>query len=315
MKIINSIYRLTKSSLVKEDLSLTIGVFDGLHIGHEKLIESTLECAKTNKTKSAVLTFNNHPLQLLAPAYSPQPLLSNEEKINLLKQSGIDYIIMIPFDKNLSNLTPEKFIESFLLKYIKIKCIIVGYDFRFGKDAQGDLSTLRRLSSEYNFKVKAIEPVNLYGRIVSSTEIRELLLDGKISLANCMLAREYSITGTVEKGDKRGRILGFPTANLRVKDNKLLPKCGVYLARVQLNNKKMFGMLYIGTIPTFGNKALSVELHIFNLNDYIYGQKIKISFIKRLRNEKKFGNSEELRTQLIKDKNKSLNLLKKIKII
>jgi len=309
MKIIKYIEQIAHSRLKETNLSITIGVFDGLHIGHKRLIESTINCARINNTKSAMLTFTNHPLQILAPAYSPPPLLNDNEKIDLLRDFGLDFLIMIPFNKQLSNQTPEKFINNFLLKQMNIKCVIAGYDFRFGKDAKGDLFLLRKLASHYGFQVKVVDPVSLYGRIVSSTEIRELLLDGKIPLANQMLAREYSITGIVEKGCGRGKSLGFPTANLRMRDNKLLPKCGVYLARVNMNDKEMFGMLNIGKKPTFNSQSLTIEIHIFNFNNFIYGQSLKISFICRLRSEKKFKSPEELKSQLIKDKEKSLSII------
>jgi len=233
----------------------------------------------------------------------------------LLRDFNLDFLIMIPFNKPLSNLTPEKFIKNVLLKQINIKCMIAGYDFRFGKDAKGDLSLLRKLASHYDFQVKVVDPVSLYGRIVSSTEIRELLLDGKIPLANKMLAREYSITGIVEKGCGRGRSLGFPTANLRMIDNKLLPRCGVYLARINMNNKEMFGMLNIGKKPTFNSQSLTIEIHIFNFNNFIYGQSLKLSFIRRLRSEKKFKSSEELKSQLIKDKEKSLSVINRYNLL
>ncbi len=310
MKVIKSIKEIDNYNLSKKQICITIGVFDGLHIGHRKLIKTTVEYAQKNQIKSVVLTFSNHPLNSLAPAYCPQSLLTNKKKVTLLKELGIDYLIMMPFDKQLSNYSPEKFIKAFLLKYFKIDCIVAGYDFKFGKDATGDIHLLQQLGDKYDFEIKVIKPVYLCGRIVSSTEIRELLLNGKILLANRMLARKYSIVGKVVKGDNRGKILGFPTANIKLIGNSLLPKNGVYLTKINFNGKDFFGMLNIGIKPTFDNQSLSVEIHIFDFDDHIYGKQLEISFLRRLRNEKKFGSSEQLKEQLIKDKKRSLQIIK-----
>ncbi|MFN3504637.1 MAG: bifunctional riboflavin kinase/FAD synthetase [Caldimicrobium sp.] len=287
---------------LKVETALTIGAFDGIHLGHKALIKETLNVAKAQGLHPALLTFNPHPRKVLHPHIDLKLLTTLEEKIELLKDEGITYLIILPFTKTLADLTPELFVEKYLVDLLKVKEVIVGFNFHFGRGRTGNTDLLKKLGEKFHFSVKVLPPVKINDKPVSSTLIRELLLKGEVEKANLYLGRPYSIKGIVIKGKGRGKLIGFPTANLLVPEEKLIPAQGVYAVWAFLEGKKYLGALNIGYNPTFQEKKLSVEVHLLNYNDSsLYDKSIELHFVKRIRAEKKFDSVEELKNQIAKD--------------
>jgi riboflavin kinase/FMN adenylyltransferase len=286
-----------KSSVV------TIGTFDGVHIGHKVIIEKLKEQAKKLNCESVVITFFPHPRVVVNNDSKILLLTTLEEKKELIEKLGVDKLYIINFTKDFAKKTYQEFLTETIIKKNKAKYIIIGYDHKFGKDRAGDKSNLMELTKNNNIDITVVNPQEIEGIVVSSTKIRNALLDGNLDLANKMLGRNYKVNGTVVEGSKRGRTLGFPTANIEPSEkNKLLPQNGVYLVEVILNNQKYFGVLNIGLRPTFNNRVEPIaEVYLLDFNEDIYGKEISIEFIKRLRDEKKFQSKEELITQIKKD--------------
>ncbi len=280
---------------------ITIGSFDGIHLGHKILFEETKNLARLLNVKSAIVSFDPHPRMVLFPESNLKFLTTFEEKLYLLSQLKIENLILIPFTKTLSELSHDLFVQEYIVDKLKTKGIIVGFNFRFGKSRKGDVDYLNKVAKKYNFIVKVIPPVMLNGIIISSSTIRNLIETGQIEPANELLGRPYFIMGKVIKGKGRGKDLGYPTANMEVSPFKLLPPAGVYAVWVILNGEKLKGALNIGKRPTFGEKETSIEVHIFNFNKDIYGETLKIELIKRIREERKFSSIEELKKQIKKD--------------
>ncbi len=285
------------------ETALTVGAFDGIHLGHKALIQETLKTAQTLKIESALLTFDPHPRKVLQPQLKLKLLTTLEEKIKLIEKEGISNLIILPFTKSIAELSPELFVEKYLVDMLKVKTIIVGFNFYFGRGRTGNTELLKRLGEKYHFSVNILPPVKIGNRTVSSTLIRELLLKGEVEEANSLLGRPYSLSGKVIPGKGRGKILGFPTANLFVTEDKLLPAQGVYAVWAYLEGQKYQGALNIGTNPTFGEKSISIEVHLldYNHNHPLYGKILEIHFVKRIRAEKKFDNVEKLKEQIQKD--------------
>jgi len=287
---------------------LTIGNFDGVHIGHQALIKKVIQEAQKRNLASVVVTFDPHPLTIIK-GKTPPFITLTEQKLELISQLGVDYIFCLPFNKDLAQLSPEEFVKRFLVKGMGVQKVIVGYDYSFGKNKQGNFELLKQVGLKLGFEVEQLPPVIFNGEVVSSSRIRRLVQAGKVKEVRPMLNRFYQVRGTVVHGQKRGaRLLGFPTANIALKD-ELFPKTGVYAVWVNVLDNILAGVANIGFNPTFGNEFLSVEVHIFNFAQNIYGQKIIVHFVEYLRPEQKFAHIEQLKNQIGLDIKKAKTIL------
>ena len=285
-----------------------MGTFDGVHIGHQKIIEKLVQSASENNCESLILTFFPHPRMVLQERSEIQLLNTIDEKITLLEQNGLDNLIIHPFDEAFSRLTAEEFVSEILVGQFKIKKIIIGHDHRFGRNRTANIDDLIVFGETYNFEVEQISAQEINEVSVSSTKIRNALQNGNIVLANDYLGYRYMLNGTVVEGQKLGRTIGFPTANLDIaEDYKLIPKVGVYIVSSFLDNRIVFGMMNIGTRPTLNASTISIEVHFFDFNNSLYGQKITISIIEYIRDEHKFESLEFLKAQLFRDREHSLS--------
>lgn len=293
---------------------LTQGTFDGVHQGHQKILQRIVTRARQLNGKSVLLTFYPHPRLVLYPEDNELRLITSiNEKAALLESFGLDYLIILPFTKELSRFTAFGFIRDVLVKQLHITNIIIGYDHRFGKNREGSFEDIVKYSNEFGYEVEQISEQDINDCIVSSSLIRKSLLEGDLEQANDFLGRPYSISGKVIEGRKVGSEIGFPTANIGgLEEFKLIPKLGVYAVRVNVLGKTWNGMLNIGTRPTFKLGEMSIEVHIFDLSEDIYGQEIEILFVKRCRDERKFENSESLAAQLRSDEREIRTLFKSI---
>ncbi|NUM30762.1 MAG: bifunctional riboflavin kinase/FAD synthetase [Bacteroidetes bacterium] len=291
---------------------VTQGTFDGVHTGHLKILKSIVELASAKNCKSVLLTFNPHPRQILQKDDNSIKLLTTfEEKTELLKNTGLDFLVVIPFDKQFSELSAEDFIKKILVEKIGVDTIVVGYDHRFGKNREGKFDDLKEFAQKYNFHVKEIAAFDIEMSHVSSTKIRNSLLHGDIETANKFLGRKYFLSGVVYEGNKLGKTIGFPTANIKVENiDKLIPANGVYAVEIEIENELFGGMMNIGNRPSIKGAKWSIEVNIFDFDKDIYGKKITVYFLSKMRDEKKFDNLEDLKIQLENDKRKALQLLK-----
>ena len=280
---------------------VTIGNFDGVHFGHQQLFETVIEKAKKHNGTSVAITFNPHPLQVLLP--DGIKLISNcEQKAELIEAAGIDVLIVIPFTKEFAKTTADTFVQDFLINTLQIKELVVGYDYAFGKGRGGNIDFLRNQGEEFGFPVTVVEALYAEDQLVSSTRIRQLVKDGKMAMARGLLGRNYQIRGTVQVGKQRGgKLIGFPTANLKFNEEDLVPHHGVYVAQVVYGGRCYGGILNIGYNPTFGEEKLVAETHIFDFNEDIYGQPIRVNLLKFLRGEVKFNGVKDLSEQIAKD--------------
>jgi len=282
-------------------------MFDGVHLAHRKIIKAVVQRAKILEGTSIVLTFSLHPSKILKKWPAASLITSLEHRIDLIKRLNVDICLLLDFNREFSKMPAEDFIKHALIDAVGIDYLIVGEGFRFGKDRKGTYSLLRKLSKIYGFKVRRISPIKINGKIISSSRIRTLIQRGKISEASGLLGREFSILGKVKKGNARGRILGYPTANIAPLQ-EIVPLAGVYAVFVKLDNKIFPGILNIGKRPTFRSKKRisdTIEVHIFNFRKNIYGQKLEVFFIQRIRSEKKFVSREQLVKQIRKDEQKA----------
>jgi len=279
----------------------TVGAFDGLHFGHIALLEETRILAREHLATPVMLTFSPHPREVLFPHIPFYYLTPLDEKIDILSHLNFPCVVILPFTKSLAELTPDLFVERYLVDYLKIKGVVVGYNFRFGRGRMGDVELLQTLGKKYDFFVRVVDPVEVDGIKVSSSKIRELLFNGEVEKANKLLGRPYFLKGKVILGKRRGRHLGFPTANLDISSKKLIPKEGVYAAWVCLDDKKYKGALNIGKNPTFQDKHLSIEVHILDFSGDLYNKTIKVELIKYIRGEQKFPSVEKLVEQIKRD--------------
>ncbi len=281
---------------------VALGTFDGVHRGHRVLINSAIEKAKKNGGISVVYTFLNHPLEIIAPERVPKMINTIDEKLRLLEEMGVDYVVLQTFDKEYAKTTKEEFIDKILIEYLGAKEIFVGFNYTFAERGSGNVEYLRKVAPEKGIKLNEIEAIQYKGQILSSTLIRKFILEGKIEEANMFLGRPFFISGEVEHGKKLGRVLGFPTANLKVV-NKVYPPFGIFGGTVLIEGEKekYNAVVNIGKNPTLKPGELSVEVHILDFNRDIYGKKIDVSIEKHLRDEKKFGSMEELRQGIRND--------------
>ncbi len=310
LKIFNSIksFNATKPTIV------TIGTFDGVHLGHCKILEQITKSAHSMHCESLVLTFFPHPRMVLQEDTEMKQLNTLDEKIELLDNLGIDNLIVHPFDKEFSRLTAEEFVKEVLVDVFKIKKIIIGYDHRFGRNRTATIDDLIQFGETYGFEVEQISAEEINEVSISSTKIRNALLEGNIELATRYLGYNYSLTGMISKGKQLGRTIGFPTANINIEEEyKLIPLKGVYIAKSVLNEKTFFGMMNIGTRPTVDGTTQTIEINFFDFKQDLYNQKITVSLLNRMRAEQKFESVEALKTQLGKDKLMAKNYISQLK--
>lgn len=292
-----------------EPCVVALGNFDGVHLGHQKLFQIGAGIAKVRKVKLAVLLFDPHPFKILYPERKLNLLTGKKERLELFKEYGVDKVFILPFTPELASTSPREFVESVLLK---IRCIhvVVGFNYSFGAKGAGNPGDLEVFGKEYGFGLNIVEAQKLKGRIISSTEIRRNLLNGEISLARDMMGRSPKLAGKVIKGDERGRIMGYPTANIQVDEDLLIPKNGVYTVTSEINGKLYGGMMNIGVRPTFtSGQEKTVEVHFFDYCADLYGQELIIALEQRLRSERKFNGMDEIISQLARDKEQALNVL------
>ncbi len=287
---------------------LTIGTFDGVHIGHKKIIERLTKNAEKHDLESVILTFFPHPRMVLQKDSDIKLLNTIEEKIELLEQSGLNSLIIHPFDKTFSELSAEEFVKQILIEKLNLKKIVIGYDHRFGKNRTAGIDELIVFGEKYGFEVEQISAQEIDEIAVSSTKIRKALDNGEIALTNSYLGYNYFFQATVVEGKKLGRTIGFPTANLKVSENyKLIPKTGVYIVEILLDNQKFKGMMNIGFNPTVNGNHQTIEVNILDFNQDIYGKNVQVSFLEKIRDEQKFASVDEFKNQLEKDRETTQN--------
>jgi riboflavin kinase/FMN adenylyltransferase len=291
---------------------ITIGNFDGVHIGHQALFHEVIEQADAIDGTSVAMTFEPHPIRVLKQNGDPPLITLYEQKIELMSAVGLDVIVALPFTREFAAWTAERFVKELLVERIGTKMIVVGKDYTFGKGREGNVDLLESYGRKLGFKVRVLDwiaaPKNDLGRI-SSTRVRDLVMDGRMEDAQKLLGRHYQIRGKVAKGrDRGGKLLGFPTANIELVD-ELCPKTGIYAVTVEVRGQKYQGVANIGYSPTFDDHLFTVEVYILDFDDMIYGEKIRINFIRRLRDEKKFSGVAELSEQIRKDVEKARELV------
>ncbi len=297
--------------------AVTVGTFDGVHIGHQQIFDELNKIKKEKGCRTVVVTFDPHPQIVLKNKETKIKLLSStEEKLKLFEKAGIDVARIIEFTKDFSSTPAKDFFENYIIRKTGITDLVIGYDHHFGKNREGSIETIFELSDKYGFKVHKVDEYTLDAEVVSSTLIRNFLLSGEISKANLLLGKYYSLTGKVIGGFKRGRELGYPTANIEVENEyKLIPGNGIYAVRCRVRNEIYFGMMSIGFNPTFKDvNKKSVEVNIFDFDQEIYGEEITVEFINFIRNEEKFGSVEELIQKINTDKQKTLNIINKLHV-
>jgi riboflavin kinase / FMN adenylyltransferase len=291
---------------------LTLGTFDGVHIGHRKILERITQNTKNGEYESLVLTFFPHPRMVLQGHSDVKLLNTLSEKIDLLENLGIQNLVIHPFDAAFSKLTAEEFVQSVLVNQFHIQKIIIGHDHRFGSNRTANIDDLIAFGKQYHFEVEQISVQEIDAVSISSTKIRNALSEGNMALANEYLGYDYMMTGTILEGKQLGRTIGFPTANLKIEENyKLIPRNGVYVVRSIINLKTVFGMMNIGFNPTVAGENLSIEIHYFDFDADLYDQKIAVSLLEYLRPEQKFESVDLLKQQLEIDKKTALEYLNK----
>ena len=308
MKIFHSIndFKSTKSTIV------TIGTFDGVHIGHQKIIEKLIQNASDNNYESLILTFFPHPRMVLQEGSDIKLLNTIEERCDLLEKTGLNNLIIHPFDKEFSRLTAEEFVKTILVDIFNIQKIIIGHDHRFGRNRTADISDLELFGKQFGFEVEQISAQEIDAVSISSTKIRNAIIDGNMAVANEYLGYNYVLTGIVIQGKQLGRTIGFPTANLKIEeDYKLIPKNGVYIVKSTINQKTVFGIMNIGINPTVNGDKLSIEVHFIDLDGDLYNSNITISVLDRIRDEQKFDSIELLKQQIQRDKDSAINFILK----
>lgn len=292
---------------------MTIGTFDGVHVGHRKIIEKLVSSALANHCESLILTFFPHPRMVLQEQSEIQLLNTIEERTALLEKTGLEHLIIHPFDKDFSRLTAEEFVKKVLVDCFQIEKIIIGHDHRFGRNRTADIHDLIEFGEKYGFDVEQISAQEIQEVSVSSTKIRTALSEGNVALANEYLGQPYFLSGTVQQGKQLGRTIGFPTANISIAENyKLIPKNGVYIVSSLIDEKQVYGLMNIGTNPTVGGNTISIEVYYLNFNQDLYGRKIQVNLLDYIREEQKFASVEWLKAQLETDKKTLIAYLEKL---
>ncbi len=306
MKIINNVF----SFKSKDKTFVTIGTFDGVHFGHQKIIEKlVLEAKKSNK-KSVLLTFFPHPRMVLQKDGNLELINTIDERAALLEKTGLDYLIIHPFSKEFSRTSALEFVRDFLVNQLNISKLIIGYDHHFGKNREGNIDQLTEYSELYDFVVEEIPAQDVDDVSVSSTKIRKALATGNLKTANKYLGYNFMLNGNVVNGKKLGGKIGYPTANIDIKESyKLIPKTGVYIVKSEIDKDTVYGMMNIGNRPTVNGKHQTIEVHFFDFNKDLYDKNLTIRLIYFLRDEKKFNSIDELILQLKKDETTSRNYI------
>ncbi len=287
--------------ITKKPKVITIGVFDGVHLGHISVLKALQKMADDKDAETYLLTFMPHPKQVLHADEEFRLLNLFDEKLELLQKTPLQNLIIYPFTKELSQYSAEEFVKNILIDTLQIQTLLIGYDHKFGKNRQGDFHHLAKLQEKYNFELIQLPELKNNHQKISSTEIRNYLKNGKIIDANALLGYDYFIEGFVIEGNKLGKTIGFPTANLQVDASKLLPKNGSYIVEIFFDDQKFSGMMNIGKRPTVDGKKQSIEVNIFGFEGDLYGKKLRVAFKDFLRDEVKFNSLEQLRTQLRED--------------
>jgi len=303
-------------SEIERDLNtvLTIGTFDGIHLGHQEILRKLLDRSLFHNARNMLITFHPHPRKVISKADDLNILSTPDEKISILKMLGLENLFIINFTSEFSQQPPIEFFKDFIINKIGLKEIVIGHDHKFGKGREGTSETLKVLGSEFQFGISVVDEFKINNEIVSSTNVRNALLVGDIASANLFLGRSYSFSGVVVEGDKRGRALGFPTANVRLEDSdKLLPGLGIYAAEVIVENQKFEGLLSIGKRPTFyDNGEIVAEVYLYNFDKSIYDEKIEIYVLEKIRKEEKFSSSDDLIVQMNRDKEAGVKIFSRI---
>lgn len=294
------IHEISSKALRCQSSVVTVGIFDGVHLGHQRIIADVVESASRYGSESIVMTFDPHPEEVVL-SKSPPFLLPLSERVRLIESMGVSLMIISDFTQQIANISAEEFVRDILVDRLRIKKICVGYDYCFGKDRAGGIELLRGLGQVYGFETEVVPPIKINNEIVSSTKIRCCIAQGKIAQANNMLGRKHTIKVSVVHGDKRGRILGYPTANCLCKDDVLLPCVGVYAVWVWIDNVQYNGMANIGYCPTFRGEELKIEVHLLDWKGDLYEKELLIAFIDRIRDERVFDGVEGLLEQLRED--------------
>ncbi len=294
----------------KNKTFVTIGTFDGVHLGHQKVLSNLVIAAKKNNASSVLLTFFPHPRMVLQKDSDIKLINTIEERIELLKKTGLDVLVINEFTEDFAEKTAMDFVKNVLVDHLKISNLIIGYDHRFGKNREGNFDQLTEYGKIFGFEVTKISQQEIDHITISSTKIRKAIELGNIEEAKRYLGYYFMLTGEVVKGKNLGEKIGYPTANLSIKETyKLLPKTGSYVVKAELENKTVYGMMNIGYNPTVKGKTQTIEIHFFNFNKDLYGKKIQIDVLKFLRDEQKFNSVEDLKSQLMIDKQKSLEII------
>jgi riboflavin kinase/FMN adenylyltransferase len=309
MEIIKNLDKIVKPF---RNAVISIGNFDGVHIGHQALFHEVIEKADAIDGTSVAMTFEPHPLRVLEQNNLPPLITLYEQKTELIARSGIDFLICVPFTRDFAALSAREFVADLLIKRIGMTAIVVGKDYTFGRNREGNLELLQSMAGQHNFEVIQVDWIQIaknYPGRISSTRVRELVMEGKVAEVQQLLGRYYQIRGLVTTGrDRGGKLLGFPTANINLHD-ELCPKTGVYAVTVEFQDQHFEGVANIGYSPTFEDRLFTVEVHILDFNQNIYGEKIRINFVKRIRDEIKFASIEQLSEQIKQDVIKARNIL------
>ncbi len=281
---------------------ITIGTFDGVHAGHQKIIQKLVSTAAASELESVILTFFPHPRMVLQQESDIKLINTIEERKQILEQSGIDHLVVHPFTHGFSRLTAREFVKDILVDKLNAKKVIIGYDHRFGRNRNADINTLKEFGEQYDFEVEEITKQEVEEVAVSSTKIRKALEEGRVEKANLYLQHKFTLTGTVTRGKGLGKDFGYPTANLDIEeDYKLIPKNGVYVVQAEIDEIQYFGMMSIGTNPTVGGKKRTIETYFFLLDKDLYGKYLQISMLTRIRDEKKFDSVDALKIAMKQD--------------
>ena len=293
---------------------VTLGNFDGVHLGHRELFRQVVKTSRRLKCPSVVCTFDPHPLKFLAPEKAPPLLNTPDEKQRLIAASHVDYLIQSPFTAEFAAMAPEQFVDNILIAKLQAKVLVIGYDYAFGKGRRGDAEFLKACGKDKDFIVDVLQPVGANGLPYSSTRIRTMIAAGDVSGVVALLGRQYNLEGRVVPGDQRGRELGFPTANLET-EKELLPAAGVYVAKVRHKQQEYGGVVNLGQRPTFSSGCSTIEVHLLDFTGQLYDQNLRIYFVERLRDEQKFSSAEELADAIAADVLNARQILQSVQII
>ncbi|MGB1941368.1 MAG: bifunctional riboflavin kinase/FAD synthetase [Flavobacteriaceae bacterium] len=281
---------------------VTIGTFDGVHLGHQQILKQLIDTSQQSKLKSVLLTFFPHPRMVLQPDISMRLIQTIEEREKALRKTGLDYLVIHPFSEKFSRLSADDYVKQILVEKLNVRKVVVGYDHRFGRNRTASLEDMYNYADIYDFEVIEIDAKKIKSTAVSSTKIRKAIDEGDIALANSYLGDPFTLEGVVVHGDKRGRELSYPTANIELQNkHKIIPKQGVYLIQSDIDNQVVYGMMNIGTKPTFDTTNPSIEVHFFDWNGDLYDQTLQVKLLKWVREEQKFGSVEELQAQIHAD--------------